>query len=109
MTTNRERAWSAIVNSDARYEAGVGHIHHEGLVREITTELNAAEARGRAQALEWRPIETASKDGSPVLMAVPAAGKWSICFGWIGDGSHPSRCATHWMPLPAGPQGDGDE
>jgi len=69
---------------------------------------------------EWRPIETAPKDGTPIIVYMPweggmvrtahysrrltedryAQNVW--CVHW--SGSYKSRVApTHWMPLPPPP------
>ena len=71
-------------------------------------ELEAEIESLRAQ-LEWQPIETAPKDGAPLLIAFRnkevAIAPWSksgpmevtpqFDLGWT---------ATHWMPLPAPPE-----
>lgn len=70
---------------------------------------------------EWKPIETAPRDGTPILVArldkafgwVRGWSRWSgACgiYGWVSHGffdvpgclglAHP----THWMPLPAPPE-----
>lgn len=62
--------------------------------------------RGKLARPEWRPIETAPKDGTPVLVFHINSGKsvgmyrhdakeWAI----VGGGRNP----THWMPLPKSP------
>lgn len=88
---------------------------------------------------DWQPIETAEKDGEPVLLYKPdermsgeyiLAGYWGEWPGngecWIAVGGGPlgwyskvveglQGCPTHWKPLPEAPntsiatQGDGDE
>ena len=74
--------------------------------------------------MEWRPIGTALRDGSQLLLhntntKVTVIGQWGKhnhvpIFGWIRpvelygeevDGFDP----THWMPLPQAPKGAGDE
>ena len=71
---------------------------------------------------EWQPIETAPKDGTPVLLW-PFAPQdfWAgyapqeVCLGFnaLDEGwfNPEQRCAfepTHWMPLPAPPH-EGDK
>lgn len=73
---------------------------------------------GAAIVAEWKPIETAPKDGTPFLCFRPDAlghgfsdqsgidvlwwenGDWT----YDGDGRVTVDPPTHWMPLPAPPQ-----
>jgi hypothetical protein len=66
----------------------------------------------------WRPIETAPKDGTAVLLGGCSPGP-AIRIGWWGNGRYLSRtrgwerdwttgadygfAPTHWMPLPDPP------
>jgi hypothetical protein len=70
----------------------------------------------------WRPIETAPKDGTEVLLYCPeqgvARGRWNDCRYasnprpyWTNDAERlfgvsrtRSDQPTHWMPLPAPPE-----
>lgn len=73
--------------------------------------------------MEWQPIETAPKDGRMVLLAESGyveCGFWhdgSECYGhrggagWFSEEDRHNLLTarnvhpTHWMPLPAPPQG----
>ena len=65
----------------------------------------------------WQPIETAPKDGTPFLAAIPWEGEpWEILrMGWdkiacmFGDATYApfiedQEQPTHWQPLPAPPK-----
>lgn len=62
--------------------------------------------------MEWKPIETAPKDGTQILVALNECGdkKKPYVFEvvsyvngeWCGD-AYPVYPPTHWMPLPKGP------
>lgn len=70
---------------------------------------------------EWKPVETAPKDGTVILLGCPALGamkepgvrrvyegRWNFlekCFTSV-NGFIVLRVATHWMPLPAPPQSE---
>lgn len=78
---------------------------------------------------EWRPIETAPKDGTTVLLACDGSnstgprhlnklsdlspmdseaficmGAWDDSENWFTDGHDCWECLTHWMPLPSPPK-----
>lgn len=64
---------------------------------------------------EWQPIETAPKDGTPIIGAIRGSVAYVCWFQedawvfWESDGrpNLPVRMAfspTHWMPLPEPPK-----
>lgn len=58
---------------------------------------------------KWRPIETAPRDGSPVLVFDGehyAVGYWAPEIGewWVSKKMRTTMLGTHWMPLPAPPE-----
>lgn len=97
----------------------------------ITTLQAEAAAFGRATisaaevaeiaAMQWRPIETAPKDGSTILVVrpgyYPEVSRWRadiIGSDWPWLVALPGEDAqrlkpTHWMPFPSPPTGGRDE
>jgi len=79
--------------------------HAYDIAREISAALSTPEG-------EWRPIETAPKDGTAVLgfQATPGdhENRMAVCWRygkpetplWMGEGG---LMPTHWMPLPKPP------
>lgn len=61
---------------------------------------------------KWRPIETAPKDGTLVIIYDPRSHRAYACgfeFGIWQTGVWDSRgpvSPTHWLPLPPPPEGD---
>lgn len=54
---------------------------------------------------QWRPIETAPKDGTPILVSdgnTQAAVYWWPAV-WMGTTHCGMKNPTHWMPLPSAP------
>ncbi len=66
---------------------------------------------------EWQSIETAPKDGTPVLLYIPSVNdmvtakylgrQWVLCeFGGYAEDGDLDGDPTHWMPLPSPPERD---
>lgn len=69
--------------------------------------------------MTWQPISTAPRDGTRILvwdwlLNEATICQWSIAkpfgssHGWVTDAEGPGYCsaveASHWMPLPDGPE-----
>lgn len=82
--------------------------------------LEAAE-----KALAWRPIESAPKDGTPILVHCKNGASYGVWWSRVSDTAHmlepcwcvigggelarktsDARTPTHWQPLPVLPSGD---
>ena len=79
----------------------------------------------------WQPIETAPKDGTPILVSFGSMGIWRVfwsepewtdayCIWCVDDNKHGpyvlrgfsdegDRAPTHWMPLPPAPLANGED
>lgn len=86
-----------------------------GDCQSLTVKAIAAAIRNGREPQDWRPIETAPKDGSHVLLWYPHWSKRPMVANWERDGSHwhsehiLSWCQDddpgplYWMPLPPAP------
>ena len=82
---------------------------------DVAALLDYAERAG--EAMRWRPIESASKDGTPVIVFVDCdKSKWKRAIvlyddGWrfsiSGTPSYLHCKPTHWLPLPPAPDREG--
>ena len=106
--------------------AGFCEQHPGSALAKSRARIDAAIAKaksGESEELEWQPIETAPKDGSGILVAVPIVDGLpaQVGFGFFstlqGDSeprwhvhhgqtrmSYAEHRPTHWMPLPEPPQ-----
>ncbi len=97
--------------SDKKYR--VAQENSEAAFEELRTaiaSLQAENARLKSKVARyvWQPIETAPKDGSPVLVFDGehyAVGYWATEIGewWVSKKMKTTMLGTHWMPLPAPP------
>lgn len=87
-------------------------------VAELEALLSSPPAAGEhvgGAGVGWRPIETAPKDGTPVLLFFPKRyqGKGGISWGcfvngeWLDSRAIRDNDASHWMHLPAPPSSAG--
>lgn len=83
----------------------------------LDAEFTVGELRALAAATQWRPIETAPRDGTPILVAMPTliTGQthWrGVAFwgsvGWlVRDTCRPLiEAPSHWLPLPTPPRSE---
>lgn len=63
--------------------------------------------------MSWQPIDTAPKDGTPILCYRPEVGfspetgidvLWWDMGAWMYNAEPVISQPTHWMPLPAAPE-----
>jgi len=60
--------------------------------------------------MEWKPIASAPRDGTEILLGHPDGslavgwwGKFGVNIGWT-DGDYLMSWPSHWMPAPAPPE-----
>jgi hypothetical protein len=93
-------------------------LHTEKLAQKDTITRLTAELEKLRSALQWQPIETAPKDGTPILAREKGAGPavYMMCTMWSGSELEGWRIPgargwtnarwfhpTHWMHLPPPP------
>lgn len=96
----------------AYYLVDIGHTDRMNVAGDALASASEyiATLEAKAAAAEWRPIESAPKDGRQCLLYYGpgecAAGVYSRSDNWWDTGNErqdPYRAPTHWMPLPATP------
>ena len=106
-----EKGW-AVINSNGRFgdEIVAGYLTEKD-AEVCLAALVPTNRNGRTWAMsEWQPIETAPRDGTEILLWEDGyiLGSWVEEYGYFADpDGHlwKNRQPTHWMPLPAPPQG----
>ena len=99
---------------DAEMTAQSGNRDWPGSAPYRAVQLCEFEANPQATEPAWRPIETAPKDGSEILLAHPdgsmVVGWWredrtrgKVC-GWSDGDDFAMTWPSHWMPIPAAPE-----
>ena len=123
MTDAREVISKAVYQTLCREDLADGTITMDSYVGNECTDyadaiLSALNVAGYKVEEDWRPIETAPRNGKWVLLWWPnitdvpftgyfSDGKWRGAPG--GDTWSVEPCPTHWRPLPAPPVTKGEE
>ena len=99
---------------DAEMTAKSGDRDWPGSAPYRAVQLCEFEAHPQATEPAWRPIETAPKDGSDILLAHPdgsmVVGWWrenglhGRVSGWSDGDNFAMTWPSHWMPIPAAPE-----
>jgi len=95
-------------------------VGHEARWNDLTSAIDRLAAMAQPAVPQgWQPIETAPKDGTPILAWIcwfdgPCVhtGHFSSGEFWPDFRDAASKTPTHWMPLPAAPtpsQGKGEQ
>jgi hypothetical protein len=115
---------AAPADDEALVEATVAAVLRAGHPAAQREAVSAALSAARAALVpQWQPIETAPKDGTPILLAPsmypnrrPVIGAWQqiavglFCWVDLENGHHNGFWhPTDWMPLPAAPTQGGGE
>jgi hypothetical protein len=100
----RERLQATLNNTLAERDAAE-HVAQSSRISAIDAESRATRAEAALkEAMAWRPIESAPRDGTLVMFYVPDS-KPVIARAddYTYSGAYWLHPATHWMPLPAPP------
>lgn len=104
------RLRSALTIRNGRPATNLSRVRHEDLLA-ILDDLDARRRSPSPEAVEWRPIESAPKDGTAVLTIHVGVDRhyeiaWFERRGWYGQASgywQDKDAPTHWQPLPSPP------